>query len=429
MHQLGVSTSARIAVAVSGGADSVALALMLKPEYDVTALTVDHGLRSESSIEANAVGLQMRNYGIAHHILTWEHESTVPSSNVQAQARVARYDLMAEWCASQGIKYLLTAHHRNDQAETLLLRLARGSGVYGLAAMDATRQLTSNVTLLRPLLEIGKEQLTAFLKNQNIAWIEDPSNDRDIFERVKARKLLDAEPLVGLTANRLAETAKRLRRTRNAIKFYEDQWLENAVVFHDAGYAELKQSMLSAAPIEIILRGLTSVLRFAGGNSYGPRFEKLERLFSELQSDNFNGCTLAGVKFGKVQGDSIIVTRELSLASEPQEIQDSLLWDDRFDVGMPVYADRPEYPVYIGMLGQVSSVEYMRDLKSDLALQKGIVPHQSVLEVLPVFFDKERLIAVPHLGYNQTNTEIPFLTHRWLSLSKFAKDARQKNDK
>ncbi|WP_262694925.1 tRNA lysidine(34) synthetase TilS [Kordiimonas aquimaris] len=416
---LGVPLASRIAVAVSGGADSLALTLLLKAHFDVVALTVDHGLREDAAAEAECVHKSLTGLGVKHHTLRWLHHGEIPKANVQAQAREARYGLMADWCESEDISYLLTAHHENDQAETLLLRLARGSGIYGLAAMEAVRAISPRVKIVRPLLDVGKDQIVAALKARNISWIEDPSNQSDAFERVKARKMLESQPLEGLTTERLAATARRLRRTREAMQFYENEWLGKAAIFYDAGYAELNKEHLKSAPVEVVLRGLTSLLRFAGGGDYGPRFEKLERLLSALLSPEFTGHTLGGVRFVRSKGNVILIVREIAAAEAPVQIQHNVFWDKRFDVSHSIDLNENEETFSFGMLGQMQLYPYNAELKQQAENTLNVdLPPAEVLRVLPAFFNTERLIAVPYLGYNPGGINLPLLTHRWLSLSK-----------
>ncbi|MEX0298215.1 MAG: tRNA lysidine(34) synthetase TilS, partial [Kordiimonas sp.] len=173
-QKLGVSLGSKIAVGVSGGADSLCLMLMTAEYFDVTAISVDHGLRSEAADEVEFVARLCHEKNIPHVALRWEGNR--PTSNIQATARTVRYDLMRDWCAENNIAYLAVAHHQDDQAETLLLRLARGSGVYGLAAMPGVRGVGRGVSIVRPLLSVPKEVLTSTLRSLKQEWIEDPSN-------------------------------------------------------------------------------------------------------------------------------------------------------------------------------------------------------------------------------------------------------------
>lgn len=427
LHALDVPCDAHIAIAVSGGADSVCLALLANEKYQVTALTVDHGLRDESASEAVAVNKQLSGLGIKHHVLTWEMLEK-PVSNVQALAREARYNLMLNWCVESGVQFLLTAHHSDDQAETLLLRLARGSGVYGLAAMEPKRRLSENVTLVRPLLNVTKLQLMATLRERGINWIEDPSNQSQAFERIKARKLLADPPLEGLTPQRLSATASRLGRTRDALRFYEEQWLQEAVDFHLAGYARLRMTSMTVAPLEIILRGLTSVLRFAGGGHYGPRFEKLERLYNALTADAFSGCTLGGAQFTVGKNNDTWITRESSETHAMAIGRDGCFWDNRYDVSWPNNSIKSDNTLKVNALGLGHVAQVMNSLEAAGNSEKLKGLPKVVIAAMPAFFDKQGLIAVPHLGYNPTNIRYPLLTHRWLSLSKIGSDPAEKSD-
>src|SRR5712691_3859412 len=207
-----------LAVAVSGGADSLALCLLAwdwarRLGGSLAALTVDHGLRAASAEEAAQVGDWLAARGIAHRILAWQPPARL--RNMQAAARAARYALLTEWCRAAGCLHLLTAHHREDQAETLLLRLARGSGLDGLAGMAASREATS-CRLLRPLLSVPRDRLAATLRAAGQSWIEDPTNRDATYARARLRHSADLLASEGLSAARLAATARHLGRARAA---------------------------------------------------------------------------------------------------------------------------------------------------------------------------------------------------------------------
>lgn len=412
LHDCGVGRGDRVALAVSGGADSMCLALMLAGRTGTVALTVDHGLRPEAASEALWVAGQMAALGLEHHILNWKHE-VKPEKNIQALAREARYRLLTAWCREHDIEFLLTAHHMDDQAETVLLRLARGSGVHGLSAMAKSRRLTGNLTLVRPFLTYKKMTLIAALEAKGQSWIEDPSNHSESFERVKARRLLAARPLEGLDTDKLAETATRLRLTREAIDFYEQEWLSGAVQFFESGYALLDCSRLNAAPREVVLRGLTSVLRFASGSNYGARFEKLERLLAALTGEDFKGQTLNGARFTAMGRGHVIVTRELAAAENGTILPSPDIWDGRYEVEFSDCADGIE----IRPLGEAGLVELKKTMESsEFTGAKGDMPRVAAV-VLPALFQQDRLIAVPHLAYSVSSAELPALRHRWLALN------------
>lgn len=197
-----------IAVAVSGGSDSLALLLLAHAAFGdrVRVLTVDHQLRAAGAAEAAAVAAHAAALGVPHATLPWLDDK--PAANLQAAARTARYTLMRDWCAANGVVWLATAHHRDDQAETLLLRLARGAGTGGLGGIRARRGLGSGVTLLRPQLAASKADLAAIVAAAGWTAADDPSNAAPRFDRTHARALLAATPW--LAPHRLAASAAHL---------------------------------------------------------------------------------------------------------------------------------------------------------------------------------------------------------------------------
>ena len=246
----------RVALAVSGGADSLALmhlaarwcALPGRAASKPTILTVDHGLRAGSAAEAAEVARLARGLGFEHVLLRWEADK--PKSNLQAAARAARYDLMAAHCHAAGIRVLVTAHHLEDQAETVLMRLGRGSGVDGLAAMPEAGAW-AGIDLLRPLLDLSKVRLTATLEAAGLEWIEDPSNQNERFERVRVRRALARLESLGITADRLALTARRMRRARAALDAATSELLERALELGPAGDCRIAADALRRAPTRL----------------------------------------------------------------------------------------------------------------------------------------------------------------------------------
>jgi tRNA(Ile)-lysidine synthase len=210
--------AASLGVAVSGGPDSLALLLLAHAARpgQVHAATVDHGLRPESAAEADKVASLCAAHGIPHATLRAEW-APAPRLGLQAQARAHRYRLLEIWCDSNAIPLLMTAHHRDDQAETLLMRLARGSGLAGLAGVRARRPLAPGATvmLLRPLLDVAKADLVAFVAARGLVAVDDPSNHDPRHDRSHARALLAATPW--LDPNRLAASARHLADAETAL--------------------------------------------------------------------------------------------------------------------------------------------------------------------------------------------------------------------
>ncbi|HMA16405.1 MAG TPA: tRNA lysidine(34) synthetase TilS, partial [Kiloniellaceae bacterium] len=242
-----------VAVAVSGGPDSLALTYLLhdwarERGGRVTAFTVDHGLRPEAAREAAWVGRHLSAAGIAHRVLCWVGPKPPknPGGSRQAAARAARYRLLLAACEAEGFLHLALAHHLEDQAETFLLRLGRGSGLDGLAAMAPVGE-AAGLRLLRPLLDCPRDRLKATLRARGLDWVEDPSNDDDAYARVRLRRLLPALAGEGLTPARLARTCRNLARARAALEVAVAGVLARAVRPDPAGFLDLDPTVLAGA--------------------------------------------------------------------------------------------------------------------------------------------------------------------------------------
>ena len=389
LDDLGVDLSSPVAVAVSGGADSMALALLLGEICEVYAVTVDHGLRAEAAEEALLVSEVMARHSIAHEILTWQGEK--PSSGIQAAAREARYRLLERWCVDKSISSLMLAHHRDDQAETFLMRLSRGSGVYGLAAMSEHSPLMGSqgrVQLIRPLLQVSKERLIATLEEWQEDWVEDPSNLDRQYDRVKAREYLKNPTLLNLDSEKLAQTADRMHRAKQALEYYTGELLTGAVVIHEAGYGELDVKALYAAPQETGLRALARLVRHISGAAYSPRFEKLERAYRALGDDDFNGQTLFGCQLIK-KNNKVIVARE-SAAIDEKPWSGYGLWDGRYDIQVSGQGE-------VKKLGEEG---WLQIKALDSNAQKTLIIHPARLS-LPTLWRGDKVISQPHLGFGE----------------------------
>jgi tRNA(Ile)-lysidine synthase len=206
---------------------------------------------------------------------------------------------MGAWLAKHGIATLFVGHSQDDQAETFLLRLARGSGLDGLAGMRPRAPWPApgfpELSLARPLLDLRRDQLRAYLKNRGQTWLDDPMNDDIAFDRVKIRKIRDALAQAGLSPARIAAAASHLARARESLEIVTQAVLLRAARELEDGRVLLDPAALAAAPREVGLRSLASVLMTVGGRAYRPRFESLERLFDRIAGDAIGaGATLHG---------------------------------------------------------------------------------------------------------------------------------------
>jgi tRNA(Ile)-lysidine synthase len=294
-----------VLLAVSGGADSTALLLLAaqwRDEGGATPLaiaTIDHAIRPESAAECDKVAALAHGFALPCRVLKWEGDK--PSTRLQERAREARHALLARACLEAGADAIALAHTLDDQAETVLMRLARGSGPEGLAAMRPAAPVPGfgSLVLLRPLLGLRRETLAELVRGAGIAPVEDPSNRDRRFERVRVRDLLPALEPLGLTPQRLVRLAERSARLQ-------------AVIEGEAGnrflsLAERQQGMIAfdgpsfaALPEELRLRLLhLSLAELGSGRTREPRLERLEALERAVETALAGGeplrRTLAGM--------------------------------------------------------------------------------------------------------------------------------------
>jgi tRNA(Ile)-lysidine synthase len=297
-----------MALAVSGGGDSVALMELFadwrREKHGVApiVLIVDHALRDGSKDEAAKVRSWARAKGFDAHILSWKGRK--PVSGIEGKAREARYALMGEWCVAHNLPSLFVAHTLEDQAETFLLRLGRGSGVDGLSGMKPRAAFPiagyGSVAVVRPLLEIGRAELRAFLKARAISWLEDPMNEDSRFARARLRKALPTLEAAGVSARRIAEAARHLSRAREALEAATKGFLAAHVRVEEADFALLDAAALTRTDRETGLRALSAVLMAVSGRTYRPRFERLENLFDSVIRGTFAAArTLCGCRIGR----------------------------------------------------------------------------------------------------------------------------------
>ncbi|GIL40158.1 tRNA lysidine(34) synthetase TilS [Roseiterribacter gracilis] len=310
-----------LAVGVSGGADSLALTLLLDEWVRarggmVHAFTVDHALRDASAAEAAQVGAWLGARGIAHTVLPWTGPK--PATGLMEAARDARRDLLTRACRERGLLHLCLGHHQDDQAETVLLRLAKGSGVDGLGGMAPLTE-TPHVRLLRPLLDQPKDRLRATCVRFGQKVIEDPSNFDPRFARPRLRAVAEALGEEGLGAAALCATAARARAAAAALAAATSQLLARRVTIGTDGVYLNRGDWLDE-PVELRLRALAAVLARTGGRTPAPKREKLASLDRSLAEPAFPGATLGGSRISPAGSDGVIFLPELGRAAEPRPL-------------------------------------------------------------------------------------------------------------
>jgi len=385
---------------------------------ELTALIVDHGIRPDSAAEARKVRSWLAGRGIDARVLAAAGKPL--KGNLQAAARELRYGLMSADCIANGIPYLALAHNLEDQAETMLLRLSRGSGVDGMAAMAPVVELPE-MRILRPLLDVPRERLRATLHAAGQDYVEDPSNEQTAFKRVRIRRLAPVLAAEGLTAWRLAQTAARLAQARTALELATADVLARVARLYPEGYADLDPAPLRAVAPDVALRCLSRLLACVGGNANPPRFDALRRLLEALAhapAAPFRGRTLAGCRIMPRQG-KLLVCREVRAIREALPAGGELLWDGRFRirfVGIP------------GLRLRRLGPEGWRAIAGERpGLRECRIP-AAVRPTLPALWDLDAVAFVPHLKYARTTgsavgdiiEEIAFAPVRPLTPARFA---------
>ncbi len=297
LKQLKLEDFSTFVVAVSGGADSLALALLMKNWADankkhMVALTVDHGLRPSSAKEAKYVAQVMKQYEVEHYILEWKGKK--PATNVEEKAREARYGLIEKWCLQNKVKFVFVAHHMQDQAETFLIRLQRGSGVDGLSAMNVLTK-RNDIFIVRPMLNCLPEDLKVFLQIKHINWVEDETNLSDAFLRGRVRKLLPLlDEKLGIDVQKLADTAQRMGRVRTFLEEVTQKFIKNNVRIYNKKIMCFTLKNFAELHEEIAFRVLSKLLTDVAEKVYPPRFERLENLYKNMLKSGFKSQTLQG---------------------------------------------------------------------------------------------------------------------------------------
>jgi tRNA(Ile)-lysidine synthase len=370
-----------IAVAVSGGSDSMALlrlaARWAKDSLKISVLTVDHGLRPEAAAEASKVAAWCDGLALDHHTLRWE--GVKPKTGLQARARVARYDLMSNWCKANGVKFLLTGHTLDDQAETVLMRQARTDTAESLAGIWETADW-AGVKLFRPLLGQSRADLREYLKSLGQLWIDDPSNLDTRFERVRVRQTLADETKPDQRKMELADIADKAGREARALAAVTELWINGQLTSYPEGFGSIPRAGFCELEPELQRRVLQQLLQIYGaGNRAEPG--ELDHLATWAMGQENSRRTLGGAVLA-CRHASLLIGREWARISPvPMRVPDSgeILWDGRFLIKAPPKAQ-------IIPVGHLKAVARREDIPS------------FVQQSLPAVLLGESEVAIPHLG-------------------------------
>ena len=298
-------------VAVSGGPDSLALSFLakifsIKKLLKIKYLIVDHKLRKESTSEAKYVQKVLKNYLINLKILTWN--GTKPKKNIQSEARDKRYDLLINKAKKFKIKNILLGHHLDDLFENFFIRILRGSGLNGLISLDK-KIIKDEVNLIRPLINVDKEDLIYISKNIFESYVEDPTNQDDKYKRVKVRNFLKQLNLEGLDRKKFFLTIKNLKIANENIKFYVKKNLsENVTFLQNKQIAILKESFLYQSD-EVLFRSFVQLIQIIGKKYHPVRGKKIDKIIKLINLKSSFNVTLGGCIIKKVN-TTIILSKE-----------------------------------------------------------------------------------------------------------------------
>jgi tRNA(Ile)-lysidine synthase len=302
-----------LAVAVSGGPDSLALAYLtkcysLKNKIKVRYYIVNHKLRKESSLEAESVKKVLKNIDIQCTILNWNGKK--PSKNIQATARDKRYSLLSNECKKNNIKYLLLGHHLNDLFENFLIRIVRGSGLNGLISFSKnTKYRGQDLNIIRPLLNLEKKDLLYIANEVFNFFVKDPSNINEDYKRTRIRNLLHTLEKEGLDVTKLKLTINNLKDSDQSIKFYVDKNLKKNVVFLKRKNTYILSYSFFDQSHEIIFRSLTKLIQKLGKKYYPVRGKSINELIKRINKKSFTKVTLGGCFVERVN-ETILISQE-----------------------------------------------------------------------------------------------------------------------
>ncbi|WP_130730705.1 tRNA lysidine(34) synthetase TilS [Komagataeibacter xylinus] len=370
---------APVCVAVSGGADSMALAILARGwRPDVTGLVVDHGLRAESRVEAEQTVARLARLGMPARLLALEGLARGP--RMAERARRMRYQALFAACRDLGALDLLVAHHAGDQAETVLMRQQAASGHDGLAAMAVATDM-ADVRLVRPLLGVGKDALYATVRAAGVDWVEDPSNSDLRTARARARHALAADSAL---AGTLLADAGQAGQARQARDMQDARWLAAHARFHPGGWVVLPPDL--APP-----RLLSALMRVVGGRDYAPAREAVAALVARPRA-----ATLAGVALMPWRDGQWLVAREEAGLAPSMEAAPGAIWDRRFILRTPALP--PGWRV--GGAGPVAAWWPHGGRRSCWPAR--------LLRTLPALWHDGQVKAVPHMGLRARE---PFAAH------------------
>ncbi len=300
------------ALAVSGGSDSLCLSYFSKVYATelgnkIHVLIVDHKLRKESKKEALKVKKILKKRKINSTILSWKGK--VPLSNIQKNARNIRYNLLSDYCLKKNIKYLVTAHHEDDQIENFFIRLIRGSGLTGLSSMSTSTKYSPKLKIVRPFLNLNKKDLKYVTLKFFKTYIEDPSNKNEKFLRVRIRKYRKSMEREGLDTKKIINTVENLVSANQALNHYKNKALYKHTSFINKNKCLINKKIFLEEAGEIVFKSFSDILSLVSGTYYPPRSKKITNLIVRIKKGKFVKSTLGGCVIEE-KNNFILISKE-----------------------------------------------------------------------------------------------------------------------
>lgn len=384
-----------IAIAVSGGADSVALLnLMTKwsaaNKVKLVVMNVNHNLRAEAKLEGDYVAALSKQLGLECFMLAWNPQNNF--ANLQARARAGRYQLMTAHCHQLNILTLITAHHREDYIENFLIRKQRKSSPLGLSSSNIN--FYNNIRILRPLFDLPKQDLVDYLIKNKIQWFEDQSNYSDKYQRSRIRKEISrqqADFKEAITKEQLAVNLAASQLSSQLVAI-----IAEAVTINPFGLAIIELTVFSKVVILVKLQLLSFILTIISGNTSLPRAESVSFILSCLEQKQDFIKTLHDCIMKRV-GCKLLIYRSFGKKSPlPVKLDKGIIWDNRFRFDGEIEG-KPQS--YITNLQMSEYIAIKKELKVEELKKSTLNNHRSILFTLPVIKEQEIVLAIPHIGY------------------------------
>ena len=393
-------TSQKIAIAVSGGIDSMvlmkisSLSKKIKPK-NIHILTINHDLRKGSKEETLFVRKEADKLGLKVSILTWKGKK--PKTGIQEKARKKRHNLLFNYCKKNNISDLFFAHHLDDQIENFIFRMFRGSGIVGLTSFSNSSKI-DKINLIRPLIETPKSDLLLFAKKQKIEWIEDPSNSNLDFDRVKIRNVLKNFYDSGFDKKLFLKSISKLKSINEDIELLTEDYITKYIEVYENIYVSIKREFFTDSPKEIQMRVIKNCISFfAPEKLYSPKDIKIISILNWIKGNpKVDSKTLGGTLFKK-NNNTIILYKEVNKLShiKPVNISKSEFksWDNRFLVKSNVKIDGK-----ISYLGP-EGVKILKSKNIDVNKAKKNAPIAAIYSS-PAIWQRKRLISAPIFDYH-----------------------------